>query len=196
MTAPAPGPPAGPVPDPGTGISVRLAFFYGAVFALIGIHLPFWPVWLAAKGLGATEIGALIAAGVGVKVFFNPLIAHVADRRSIDVDFAAREKGVVDEGKGDVVDHVPGLAVPLAALGGPDDHVADVAALGDGPGIESRVLPRQPGRHQNALGDPAPFPEQRQTPGLAVDDDHPHHGVDALGQVALEQERSGRGVIA
>ena len=81
MTAPAPGPPPGPVPDPGTGISVRLAFFYGAVFALIGIHLPFWPVWLAAKGLGATEIGALIAAGVGVKVVFNPLIAHIADRR-------------------------------------------------------------------------------------------------------------------
>ena len=81
MTAPAPGPPAGPVPDPGTGFSVRLAFFYGAVFGLIGIHLPFWPVWLAAKGLGATEIGALIAAGVGVKVVFNPLIAHIADRR-------------------------------------------------------------------------------------------------------------------
>ena len=79
MTAPAP--PARPVPDPGTGILVRLAFFYGAVFALIGIHLPFWPVWLAAKGLGATEIGALIAAGVGVKVVFNPLIAHIADRR-------------------------------------------------------------------------------------------------------------------
>ena len=39
--------------------------------------------------------------------------AHVADRRSIDVDFAAREKGVVDEGEGNVVDHVPGLAVPL-----------------------------------------------------------------------------------
>jgi|TARA_Y100000294_G_scaffold101451_2_gene94202 hypothetical protein len=30
---------------------VRLAFFYGAVFALIGIYLPFWPVWLAAKGM-------------------------------------------------------------------------------------------------------------------------------------------------
>ncbi|MCH7831839.1 MAG: MFS transporter [Proteobacteria bacterium] len=85
MTAPASGPAPGSLPGPetdtGTGNSVRLAFYYGAVFALIGIHLPFWPVWLAAKGLEATEIGALIAAGVGVKVVFNPLIAHIADRR-------------------------------------------------------------------------------------------------------------------
>ena len=79
MTAPAPTP--GPDTDTGIKISVRLAFFYGAVFALIGIHLPFWPLWLAAKGLEATEIGALIAAGVGVKIVFNPLIAHIADRR-------------------------------------------------------------------------------------------------------------------
>ena len=79
MTAPAL--PPGPDADTGINISVRLAFFYAAVFALIGIHLPFWPVWLAAKGLGPTEIGALIAAGVGVKVIFNPLIAHIADRR-------------------------------------------------------------------------------------------------------------------
>ncbi len=85
MTAPASGPAPGSLPGPesdtGIGISVRLAFFYGAVFALIGILLPFWPVWLAAKGMGATEIGALVAAGVGIKVVFNPLIAHIADRR-------------------------------------------------------------------------------------------------------------------
>jgi PPP family 3-phenylpropionic acid transporter len=78
-------PDSGPAPEPDSekaiGVSVRLAFFYGAVFALIGIHLPFWPVWLAAKGLGATEIGALVAAGISVKVVFNPLIAHLADRR-------------------------------------------------------------------------------------------------------------------
>ena len=59
----------------------RLALFYGAVFAMIGIHLPFWPVWLAAKGLGAAEIGVIIAAGVGVKIIFNPLFTHAADRR-------------------------------------------------------------------------------------------------------------------
>jgi len=60
---------------------MRMAFFYAAFFAMIGIHLPFWPVWLAAKGLTPTEIGAIIAASVGIKIISNPLIAHMADRR-------------------------------------------------------------------------------------------------------------------
>ncbi|MFQ5764450.1 MAG: MFS transporter [Rhodospirillales bacterium] len=61
--------------------TLRLGFFYAAVFALIGIHLPFWPVWLAARGLGPTEIGVVVATGVMIKIVFNPLVAHVADRR-------------------------------------------------------------------------------------------------------------------
>ena len=64
-----------------TRTAIRLAFFYAAVFAMIGIHVPFWPLWLAAKGLGPADIGVIIAASLGVKVVFNPLIAHVADRR-------------------------------------------------------------------------------------------------------------------
>ena len=70
-----------PVPPDNTRTALRLAFFYGAIFAMIGIHVPFWPVWLAAKGLGPTEIGVVIAASVGIKVISNPLIAHIADRR-------------------------------------------------------------------------------------------------------------------
>jgi len=64
-----------------TRTTVKMAIFYGAVFTLIGIHMPFWPLWLKAKGLGATEIGIIIAASVGLKVIFNPLITHAADRR-------------------------------------------------------------------------------------------------------------------
>jgi len=60
--------------------SLRLAVYYSAAFAVIGVHLPFWPVWLSARGLDAEEIGIIIAVGIGVKVFANPLIAHVADR--------------------------------------------------------------------------------------------------------------------
>jgi PPP family 3-phenylpropionic acid transporter len=63
------------------GIQVRLALFYAALFSLVGVHLPFWPVWLASRGLGATEIGVVLAAGVGVKVIANPLVASLADRR-------------------------------------------------------------------------------------------------------------------
>ena len=58
-----------------------MAFFYAAIFAMIGIHLPFWPVWLVAKGLSPTEIGGVFAASVGIKIISNPLIAHFADRQ-------------------------------------------------------------------------------------------------------------------
>ena len=58
--------------------AVRLALFYAAFFAVIGIHLPFWPVWLASRGVTPAEIGVLVAVGVSVKVVGNPLIAHIA----------------------------------------------------------------------------------------------------------------------
>ena len=58
-----------------------MAFFYAAIFTMIGIHLPFWPVWLEAQGLSTTEIGAIFASSVGIKVFSNPLITHFADRQ-------------------------------------------------------------------------------------------------------------------
>ena len=62
------------------GAASRLSFFYAAFFIFGGIHLPFWPVWLAAKGIETTEIAAIIAAGIAVKVLVNPIIAHFADR--------------------------------------------------------------------------------------------------------------------
>jgi PPP family 3-phenylpropionic acid transporter len=58
-----------------------LATFYAAFFMVIGTLQPFWPLWLAAKGLNATEIGLVLAIGVGAKVIGLPLAAHVADRR-------------------------------------------------------------------------------------------------------------------
>jgi PPP family 3-phenylpropionic acid transporter len=59
---------------------VRLAFFYAAFFTVIGIQLPFWPVWLAWKGMSPAEIGVLVALGVAAKVAGNPLAGHLADR--------------------------------------------------------------------------------------------------------------------
>ena len=61
-------------------IPYRLAAYYGASFLMIGVHLPFWPVWLKSKGLGAEEIGTVIALGIVMKIIANPLAAQVADR--------------------------------------------------------------------------------------------------------------------
>jgi PPP family 3-phenylpropionic acid transporter len=38
------------------------------MFLVVGIQLPFWPIWLAARGLSAREIGIVLAAAIWVKV--------------------------------------------------------------------------------------------------------------------------------
>ena len=58
----------------------RLAVFYGAVFGAVGIQLPFWPVWLEARGLDAGAIGLVLAAGLWARVAFSPVAAWIADR--------------------------------------------------------------------------------------------------------------------
>jgi PPP family 3-phenylpropionic acid transporter len=60
--------------------AARLALFYGAYFAAVGIHLPFWPVWLEWRGLGAVEIGYVLAAGYWPRVATNLVIPAVSDR--------------------------------------------------------------------------------------------------------------------
>jgi MFS transporter, PPP family, 3-phenylpropionic acid transporter len=61
-------------------IRLRLALFYGASFAAIGVSLPYWPVWLAAQGLAPSEIGLLLAANVWPRVLTSVAIPHAADR--------------------------------------------------------------------------------------------------------------------
>lgn len=65
---------------PGASVGVRLAAFYIAAFAVIGVLQPFWPLWLASRGLDAVSIGATLALSIGIKVFSAPLAAHIADR--------------------------------------------------------------------------------------------------------------------
>ncbi len=62
-------------------MAFRLSFFFAAVFLVIGIMLPFWPIWLKSRGLTEVEIGLLLAAGMWVRAFTNPLLAQLADRQ-------------------------------------------------------------------------------------------------------------------
>jgi PPP family 3-phenylpropionic acid transporter len=59
--------------------ALRLSAFYAATFLVTGIQLPFWPVWLASRGLTAREIGVLLAAAIWVKVLATPGIGALAD---------------------------------------------------------------------------------------------------------------------
>ena len=57
-----------------------LALFYVALFVSIGIQLPFFPLWLEAKGLDAGMIGLVLAAPMVVRLFSIPILTRLADR--------------------------------------------------------------------------------------------------------------------
>lgn len=66
--------------NPGSAVAARYASVYGGIFLIIGIMLPFWPLWLKSRGLDATEIGIVFAVGAWVRVLTDPLVTHTADR--------------------------------------------------------------------------------------------------------------------
>ncbi|MBC7951442.1 MAG: 3-phenylpropionate MFS transporter [Rhodospirillaceae bacterium] len=61
--------------------AVRLAAYYCALFAAVGVNLPFWPLWLKDRGLSPGDIGLILAATYLMKMVVNPLVGHVVDRR-------------------------------------------------------------------------------------------------------------------
>jgi len=65
---------------PISGFALRLAGLYAAIFVMTGIQLPFFPVWLKAKGLDAQMIGVVLAIPMVVRVFAIPVAARAADR--------------------------------------------------------------------------------------------------------------------
>jgi PPP family 3-phenylpropionic acid transporter len=60
----------------------RLALFYGAIFALLGCHLPFFPVWLRAVGIDAAWIGVIAAIPPVTRFTILPLVTGLAERRA------------------------------------------------------------------------------------------------------------------
>jgi len=63
------------------GFAPRLALYYAAYFIGLGVQLPFFPVWLAAKGLDPRTIGLVLAVPMFVRVVAVPVITRQADRR-------------------------------------------------------------------------------------------------------------------
>ena len=63
------------------GFSARLAGLYAGIFVMSGIQLPFFPVWLKAKGLDPQMIGVVLAAPHVARLIAVPLAARIADRR-------------------------------------------------------------------------------------------------------------------
>jgi PPP family 3-phenylpropionic acid transporter len=70
----------GNLPGRNFGFALRLAGLYAAIFVMTGIQLPFFPVWLKAKGLDEQMIGAVLAIPLFVRVFAIAGVARAADR--------------------------------------------------------------------------------------------------------------------
>ena len=61
--------------------AARLALFYGAVFSLIGSHLPFFPIWLKAVGIDASWIGIITAVPAVTRFTILPFVTGLAESR-------------------------------------------------------------------------------------------------------------------
>lgn len=59
---------------------LKLGLFYAAYFLFGGIQLPFFPLWLEARGLDAATIGIVIAVPMLARIVAVPFITRAADR--------------------------------------------------------------------------------------------------------------------
>ena len=62
--------------------SVRLAVFYGAMFLIYGVHLPYLPVWLDWRGLSPSEIAIITATPFFLRLIITPAVAMFADEKN------------------------------------------------------------------------------------------------------------------
>ncbi len=65
----------------GRRFAARLELFYGAVFGVLGTHLPFFPVWLKAIGIDASWIGIINAVPAVTRFTTLPFVTGLAERR-------------------------------------------------------------------------------------------------------------------
>src|ERR1700692_1993888 len=57
----------------------RFLVLYGAMFAAFGVASPFLPALLHERGLGPSEIGAVLAAGTAGRLITGPVISRLED---------------------------------------------------------------------------------------------------------------------
>ncbi|MES0371038.1 MAG: MFS transporter [Mariprofundaceae bacterium] len=99
--------------------SIRL--FYAAYFAAMGLILPFFPVYLAERGLDVVMIGVMTGLLAVAKVLSPPWVGHLADRHAsshsrLFIVFASLAAGVFALMMG-YVDGVWWLAVVVLLFG-------------------------------------------------------------------------------
>jgi MFS transporter, PPP family, 3-phenylpropionic acid transporter len=116
------------------GFGARLALFYAGLFVVAGIQLPFFPVWLQAKGLDAQAIGLVVATPILVRVVAVPIAARLADRHGalrqvLVVSSAGAAIGYTLVGWAEGFPAILAAVALVAVLAGPAIPLADAYAL-------------------------------------------------------------------
>ncbi len=57
----------------------RMALYFGALFLIYGVHITYFPVWLAYRGLTPEQIGLITALPIFMRTVLTPVIAARAD---------------------------------------------------------------------------------------------------------------------
>ncbi|HEV3397378.1 MAG TPA: MFS transporter [Xanthobacteraceae bacterium] len=109
------------------GFGVRLALFYAGLFVVAGVQLPFFPLWLKAKGLDAQAIGLVLATPMVVRVVAVPVAARIADRLG-----ALRRLLIAGS---------CGAAIGYALVGGAQSFVAILAAVALAAALAAPTIP-------------------------------------------------------
>lgn len=61
---------------------LRLSLLLGAVFIPVGIHLPYFPLWLEGLGFSATQIALVLSVPMFLRLLTTPFITAFADKVS------------------------------------------------------------------------------------------------------------------
>lgn len=65
---------------PAVSAKVRIALAFAAIFFALGMHMPYFPVWLQSRGYSAGAIGIVLGTVTWMRVPANPLIGRLSDR--------------------------------------------------------------------------------------------------------------------
>jgi MFS transporter, PPP family, 3-phenylpropionic acid transporter len=112
----------------------RLALVYAAYFLASGWYLPFFPVWLAARGLDPAAIGIVLAAAQVVRVLGTPAGTRLTDRygaphRAILVAALVATGAIALLGSAAGFGAILGAVVLYALVSGPIMPLIDAYAL-------------------------------------------------------------------
>jgi len=59
---------------------LRMSLIFAAVFIPLGVNVPYFPLWLEAKGFGPEQIAVILSAPIFLRVVTTPIISSMADR--------------------------------------------------------------------------------------------------------------------